>query len=102
MFKHQCISSKKLRDSARDEECTLNIAGVCNYDNATVVLCHINLDGGKMGGKTDDYSAAFGCSACHAALDSNAMSREDWLFYASRGVMRTLRRWIEIGLVVIR
>lgn len=66
------IMSKKLRDSARGEPCTLNIAGVCNYDSSTVVLCHLPDESHGMGRKSDDIVAAFGCHACHDAIDGRA------------------------------
>ena len=34
------IRSKKITNAARDQDCTLNILGVCNFDPATVVFCH--------------------------------------------------------------
>jgi hypothetical protein len=92
------LKSKKLRDSARMQECTLNIAHVCNYNPETTVLCHINTDGGTMGGKTDDFSAVFGCSDCHTHLDQNKMSTEDELFYTRRALVRTWRRWMSMGI----
>lgn len=60
-----------IRKAARDKDCTLMIAGVCNRDPATVVLCHSNslADGKGMGLKAPDTAACFGCSACHDVLD---------------------------------
>lgn len=102
--KTPAIRSNALRQSAKGEDCTLQVAGVCQNDTATVVLCHLNLDSGSRGRgyKTDDFSAAFGCGPCHAAMDSNELSEEDWLFYATRGLVRTLRRWIDMGLVTVK
>ena len=96
------IKSKKLRDSAKGQECTFNIVGVCNYNPETVVLCHINTEGGKMGGKTDDISAAFGCSDCHFWIDQNQGSEEESLFYKLRALIRTHLIWIEQGLMCIK
>ncbi len=97
------IMSKKLRDSARGEPCTLNIAGVCNYDSSTVVLCHLPDESHGMGRKSDDIVAAFGSHACHDANDGRAghLSPEDREYYARRGMVRTWRRWIERGLVKV-
>lgn len=102
--KSPAIRSKALRDSAKGEDCTLNIAGVCSYDSAKTVLCHLNLDSRSRGRgyKTDDLSAAFGCSACHAAMDGDVLSEEDWLFYAARGLVRTQKRWVEMGLIQVK
>ncbi|MBY0241827.1 MAG: DUF1364 domain-containing protein, partial [Burkholderiaceae bacterium] len=47
------------------------LAGVCNYNPETTVLCHSNFlaDGKGMGLKAPDDRAAFGCAACHDVLD---------------------------------
>lgn len=60
-----------IRKSAKGEECTLLIPGVCNRDPATTVLCHSNAlaDGKGMGLKAPDTAACYGCSACHDVLD---------------------------------
>ncbi|MGH1438234.1 MAG: nuclease domain-containing protein [Lewinella sp.] len=91
--------SEKLRKSANGKDCTLNIAGVCNYDRRTVVLAHINTDFGKMGGKSDDYSACFACSSCHTHLDTNKLDSNDELFYTRRALVRTWRIWFNEGYI---
>lgn len=85
--------SQVLRDSARNHDCTMQVAGVCNYDNSTTVLAHVNTDGGKMGGKSPDHSACFCCSACHAWLDGHHGSELDELFYTRRAIQRTHAVW---------
>jgi len=96
------IKSKKLRDSARDQPCTMNVAGVCNCDSSTTVLCHIQTEMGIMGGKTDDISAAFGCSDCHLWYDQKKGSELDRLFYSMRAMIRTQLIWIELGLLIVK
>lgn len=93
---------KKLRDSARGQFCTLNVASVCNYNNETTVLAHVQVEGGIMGGKSDDISACFACSDCHAWLDQNKGSELDELFYTRRAIIRTQRAWIDLGLMVVK
>jgi hypothetical protein len=75
-----------IRRAARNQDCQLQILGVCNGDPATTVLCHSNqLAAGKgMGLKAPDTEACFGCHACHAVLDGRAkrpegMSMDDLL-----------------------
>lgn len=60
-----------IRKSAKGEECTIRLPGVCNFDPATTVLCHSNesADGKGMGLKASDERAAYGCSACHDVVD---------------------------------
>lgn len=102
------IVSQKLRDSAghHDARCMLNIAGVCTMQGC--MLCHIRMMGEVGGGqKPDDTMAAFGCSACHTHFDSNGVrglkrGSEEWLFYALRGMARTIRWWHEHGFIEIK
>jgi hypothetical protein len=94
-----------LRLSAKDEQCTLNVASVCNYDPSTVALCHLPFIGGAGGGqKTDDYCAAYGCSACHDWIDNRdgVHPLAERLYYGARGMIRTLRRMIQKGLITVK
>ena len=45
-----------IRKAAKGEQCTLNIAGVCNYNPETVVFCHFPSETHGMGLKSDDLS----------------------------------------------
>lgn len=80
----------------------MQVAGVCNGNVETTVLAHIQTEGGKMGGKADDFSACFCCSDCHAWLDQYKGSEEDRLFYTRRAIIRTQRHWMQTGLLVIK
>ena len=95
------IVSSKLRNSAKGELCTFAIPGICNHDTGTVVLCHIRDDVAGKGTKANDFSAAFGCSACHEAIDQHRISKEDELFYSLRAMQRTLAVWVNRGLVIV-
>lgn len=95
------IISSKLRASAKGQPCTFQIAGVCNHDPETVVLCHLPSEIKGAGNKSDDWHAAFGCYACHEAIDQHRLSKEDELFYSFRALQRTQRYWIDAGLIVI-
>lgn len=96
------LFSKKLRDSARGQDCTMNVATECNYNPETTVLAHIQIEGGIMGGKTDDISACFACSACHEWLDQHKGSRLDEIYYTRRAMVRTQRQWVAMGLLVVK
>jgi hypothetical protein len=81
--------SKAIREFARGKECQIRIYGVCNRNNETVVLCHLN--GGGLSLKRSDIHAAFGCSACHDEVDRRSMKIDkdtaQIAFY--EGVIRT-------------
>ena len=76
-YKAQPIRSKKIRESARGESCTLRLP-CCNHNPETVVFCHIN-DGSKgMGRKPDDLSGVYACSSCHDMIDGRRPMTIDW------------------------
>lgn len=101
------IQSKKIRDAAKGEDCSLNILGACNYDPATTVLAHLPDESHGMARKADDISACFACSSCHDVIDGRAMwpaSNEPFSgwhkeWYMRRAMVRTWRRLIEKGVV---
>lgn len=96
------IRSKKIRDAARGQDCTFNIAYVCNYDNSTTVLAHLSDESHGMGQKADDISAAFACHECHQVVDfraPNAHYKENAEFYMRRAMVRTWRKLIEMGVI---
>lgn len=99
------IRSERMRRSARGEECTFQIPGVCNGNPETTVLCHLPDESHGMAMKSDDLSAAYGCSSCHDAIDrrvSNAgWDSENSEWYMRRAQTRTLRRMVEIGVLIV-
>lgn len=68
-----------IRKSAKGEECTLRLLGVCCGDSSTVVWAHSNSQahGHGMGLKASDEYGCYACFACHDALDGRA--RPSWL-----------------------
>lgn len=103
--KNKPIRSKKLRDSARGEQCTLRIPGVCCGDPETVVLCHLPYGGRGMGTKCPDTHAAYGCHACHDAIDGRdgyLVLPEERLECCLRGLAETQQRMVEKGLIEVK
>lgn len=99
------IVSQPMRDAARDEPCTFEIPGACNGRTDTTVLCHLPDHSGGMGRKSDDISAAFGCSGCHDVIDGRVpyrFAQGDRYFYERRAQTRTWRRLIELGIITIK
>lgn len=77
-----------LRKEAEGRECQIRIAGVCNHNSKTVVLCHFRLiDISGLGLKSPDWLGAWGCSACHALVDS--CKDDDVQIDFAKGVFRT-------------
>ncbi len=74
LSKFTYIRSKKLRDSARGQECTMCIPGICNGDPSTTVWAHSNMGihGKGKGIKATDWAGAFMCSDCHSRYDGRA------------------------------
>lgn len=76
-----------IRKSARGEDCTMRIVGICNQDPATTVWAHSNQsqDGKGMGIKARDVEGCYACSACHEFYDGG---------YARYGAARCLAQAI--------
>lgn len=89
-----------LRRSARGQQCTLNIVGVCNYDPETTVGAHVpGIGAGEgMARKPDDWALVWACSACHDAADRRVISdeyEENKWWYIARALYRTHKRMME-------
>mgnify|MGYP000554313283 CR=1 FL=1 len=98
------IKSNKIRASAKDQPCTLQIAGVCCHDWSTTVLAHLPDESNGMGTKSDDISACYACRTCHDAIDGRSnvdISGEDKEFYMRRAQTRTIRALIKSGLITL-
>lgn len=90
----------KLRKSARGRECQVRVPLVCNHDNSTVVLAHLN--GAGMGRKQEDIFAAYCCSACHSWLDGGYVkdsTRDQRDLYHLQGMVRTQKVMLKEGLI---
>lgn len=103
--RHPRIKSESLRLSAADMPCMLNITDVCRNDGSS--LCHIRIPGcGGASIKPDDFVAVGACRWCHDVFDGRASGlqrcSEDWLFYALRGLARTLRWWADNGYMEVK
>ena len=87
---------RNLRKEAQGRECMIRIPSVCNGDPATTVLAHLN--GGGMGMKRPDTSAAWACSSCHDVVDgrdgSHMYSSDEVELMFLEGVIRTQEQLI--------
>lgn len=99
------IRSNKIRASAKGEDCTFNIPDICNYNPETTVLCHLPDESKGMGLKADDISSAYGCSSCHDLIDGrrpHSFPESDIEWFMRRAMVRTWRKMIEKGLIIIK
>ena len=94
------LSSAKYLAGSRGQECSMRIPGHCVGGTETTVPAHIR-DKWKGGGtKASDISVANACFGCHAAFDTGALNKEEWLFYALRGLQETLEQRVAAGLLI--
>lgn len=94
------IVSKKLRDSARGQTCTLRLEG-CGFDDGTVVLAHLPCGHKGVGMKSPDNMAVFACHNCHAIIDGPRrweVPASDYL----RALAETQLEWVRQGLLTIK
>ncbi|WPJ21824.1 YbcO [Pseudoalteromonas phage vB_Pun_Y3] len=96
------VISKKIRNSARGQECQVRIHDVCNGNSETVILAHVGRGSG-MGQKCDDIHATYACSSCHDAIDGRTRVFEPRLvrLYAYEGMIRTQKLLLEQGLIEV-
>ena len=97
---------RKLRKSAKGEDCTLEIHPYCNRNPETTVLCHLP-SGSGMGQKSPDWWAVYGCSDCHDIIDGRTkysrhiITAEDIEQCKQRALFKTWLRFIEKELIKI-
>lgn len=99
------IRSQAIRDSARGEECTVELPGTCIGGTETTVFAHSNhgRHGKGLGLKASDEFGAYACVACHSVIDGQApaphLSRADILRAFYEGMSRTRRILCAKGLL---
>jgi len=97
------MKSKKLRDAARGQQCTLEIHPYCNHNPLTTSPCHIRVTAG-WGQTEDDFMIVHGCSACHDVIDGRVQTDIEPVEIEQikiRALHRTWTRLITDGLITI-
>lgn len=84
---------------ARGKPCLLQVPGVCNGDPRTTVACHSNLGihGKAKARKADDHYSVFGCSSCHAWLDTSGAAKADKAATFMRAHLDQVLAWRRIA-----
>jgi len=105
MIKQRPIRIKKIRESARGMDCTVE-SPYCNHNTETTVFAHYGEPGEKgMGMKPDDTSGFYSCSACHDFVDgrsswgSSIGMASDVEWYCFRAMRRTFALLIRNGVL---
>jgi hypothetical protein len=97
------MSQDKLTKLARGQPCEIRVPGICNHDPETTVACHFRLSGiSGIGLKAPSLFIAFGCSACHEAVDGRRQTdftRGTLHLMHAEGVFRTQARLIDMGVI---
>lgn len=99
LTKQPVVVSAKLRQSAKGQPCTFRLAGICNFNPETSVLCHVPCGMRGTAHKGPDVVAAIGCSACHQVLD-----QEPWKVDGNdivRALAETWMYWLRMGLIKV-
>lgn len=101
----QGLEVSKICDSARGEECTIQIDG-CPGDPAMTIWSHqrSHLGGKGLGIKACDLAGAYACTYCDAIYDGQrrlppGWTREDVDAAWTRGHFRSLKRLTDKGIV---
>lgn len=95
----------KMTESARGEQCTIRLPGVCNHNPETTVFAH--LSGIRFGhgvGKKTQWGA-YACSSCHDAVDGRVTY--GWSLAERRlahyeGIFETLDKLVAKGIVEVK
>jgi hypothetical protein len=95
------VNEKKIQASARGEECTVRLPGICSHNPETVVFAHLN--GVRFGhgvGKKTRWGA-YACHDCHMELDrQTTILEKDYVKLAHyEAVIETLDKLVEKGLI---
>ena len=96
------IVSKKIRQSARGQSCTLR-SPHCNDNGENVMLCHVPLPGmAGMGQKMSDIHGFYGCEGCHRYFDTEGRADPERWQMAFRAVVETQNILYELGLITVK
>jgi hypothetical protein len=90
------IISKKIRQSAKGEDCTLRVSPGCG-NTETTVLAHFNSNFRGTGLKSPDLFSCYACAACHALLDASEVDYQD----QQRANQETIMKLFEKGLIKV-
>ena len=95
-------SQRAVTSLARGKDCQIRLPGICNFNPETTVPCHLRQTGlTGLGYIAESIFVAWGCSACHAHVDSHPGDIEvqnDFM----RGIFRTQQRLLDDGVILVK
>jgi hypothetical protein len=99
--KTKMIRSKKMREGARGQTCTMQLVGICNNDPSTTVFAHSDhwMHGKALGSKAHDIFGADMCYACHTEYHKDELK---YFHDFVRAMARTQLRRIEQGIITVK
>ncbi len=95
----------KITKSARNQDCQVQLYGICNHNSETTVFAHYRKGGfGGMGKKPDDLFGAYACSSCHDEIDrrTRVLENEHVDHEFLQAILRTQRNLLANGLIEIK
>ncbi len=93
------VISKKIRDAARGQDCTLRLEG-CSFDPEQTIGAHLPCGQNGMGMKSPDTMIVFACANCHSRIDGSW--REAHYGDMLRALAETHLILIERGLLAVK
>jgi len=91
------MQSKKIRRSARGEDCSLRASPYC-VDDDTVVFAHLNSGFRGVGIKSPDLFGVYACYECHQLLDASRVSYQDQM----RALQETQMKLFNKDLITVK
>jgi len=89
---------KRITDLARGKPCQIRLVGICNRNDETTAPCHFRMPCfGGIGFIPGPLFVAWGCSNCHAWVDSHHDAETQLAF--AHGVLRTQAELIAEGII---
>lgn len=94
----------KIRESARGQDCTVRLPGICTFDPEKTIWSHARWGraGRGKGIKAIDLAGSYACTACDAAYDGQLKtpySRDEIDLAWCMGHFESLKILVEKGLV---
>lgn len=91
-------------NSARGEDCTVRIPGICNFNTETTVAAHYNSVRLRSGKAIKSRHVAYCCSSCHAVLDGakSEFTKDELRLMHTEAVLETNDKLADKGLLIHR